>query len=233
MASAVNLPLAKGVQMLKQHPAGIVALYKPEGIMSHPNEAGGHPKALLTCAYDLEFERFFWQGGEFFLLHRLDSPTSGVILGSLEHGVAHAVKRAFLDNLVQKTYRALVFGAPSTSHATWTDRLEKRGTGSVRVPGQANAETTMRLVQTLELDGGIVSDLQLQPKTGKTHQLRVQAAARGLPMVGDATYGEFRWNREFARLYKHKRLFLHALEVRVALENLEFEASAPLPQEWL
>jgi 23S rRNA-/tRNA-specific pseudouridylate synthase len=227
----MSLPIANGVQILEQHPLGLVALYKPEGIMSHPNEARGHPKALLTCAYDLEHERFYWGGGEFYLLHRLDSPTSGVILGSFDGTLAHEVKRAFQTSQVQKTYRALVFGAPQERNSIWLDRLEKRGTGSVRVRGTANAETQMRLLRTLEIAGGVVSELELKPKTGKTHQLRVQSAARGLPIVGDGTYGDFAWNREFAKLHKHKRLFLHALEVHVQLEykNLEFRATAPLP----
>jgi tRNA pseudouridine65 synthase len=228
----VNLPIAGGVTILEQHPLGLVALCKPEGIMSHPNEARGHPKALLTCAYDFEAERYFWADGEFFLLHRLDSPTSGVILGSLDSALAREVKRAFQSNQIQKTYRALVFGVPRDQSCTWLDRLEKRGSGSVRVRGQPNAETQMRLVRILEIAGGVVSELELLPKTGKTHQLRVQAAARGLPMVGDGTYGDFAWNREFAKLHKHKRLFLHALEVHLCLgyKNLELQAIAPLPE---
>jgi 23S rRNA-/tRNA-specific pseudouridylate synthase len=228
----MNLPLGNGVQMLEQHPSGLVAFSKPDGIMSHPNQSHGHPKALLTCAYDFDQERYHWTGGELFLLHRLDSPTSGVILGSLDAALAREVKRAFQTNQIQKTYRALVFGVPRESSATWTDRLEKRGAGSLRVRGQPNAETQMRLLRVLEIEGGVVSELELKPKTGKMHQLRVQCAARGLPMVGDGTYGEFAWNREFARLHKHKRLFLHALEVVVRLEykSLEFMAVAPLPE---
>jgi tRNA pseudouridine65 synthase len=102
----------------------------------------------------------------------------------------------------------------------------------VRVRGQPNAETQMRWLHTINIDGGVVSELELKPKTGKTHQLRLQCAGRGLPMVGDGTYGDFVWNREFAKLHKHKRLFLHALEVQVRLEykNLEFRAIAPLPE---
>jgi 23S rRNA-/tRNA-specific pseudouridylate synthase len=228
----VHLPLADGVVLLEQHTHGLVALSKPDGIMSHPNESQGHPRALLTCAYDLQQECFYWSGGEFYLLHRLDSPTSGVILGSLDAALAREVKLAFQTNQIQKTYRALVFGVPRETNAIWTDRLEKRGSGSLRVRGQPNAETQMRVLQTLEIDGGVVCELELKPKTGRTHQLRVQAAARGLPMVGDGTYGDFAWNRQFAKIHKHKRLFLHALEVAVRLESkkLEFSAFAPLPE---
>jgi tRNA pseudouridine65 synthase len=232
-----EFPLAQGVTILEKHETGLIALHKPDGIMSHPNDARGNPKALLTCAYDLASERYHWHGGELFLLHRLDSPTSGVILGCTDFALARAVKKAFEDNAVQKTYRALVFGSPSTKKEIWQDRLEKNGMGSVLVRGKPNALTEMKQISTTRLEDGIFSELELKPKTGKTHQLRVQAAARGLPMIGDATYGDFLWNRAFARLTGHKRLFLHALEVIVKLEwkgqLLEFYATSPLPSAYL
>ena len=230
----MNLPLAQGVTMLEQHESGLIALHKPDGIMSHPNETEGHPKALLTCAY--EHERYHWHGGELFLLHRLDSPTSGVILACTDGALARVLKNAFKDNLIQKTYRALVFDTPETKNATWTDRLEKRGAGSVLARGSSNAVTQMKLVQTRRLEQGTVSELELKPKTGKTHQLRVQCAARRIPIIGDATYGQFAWNRAFARLTGEKRLFLHALEVEVRLEYkgslLELRATSALPPEF-
>jgi tRNA pseudouridine65 synthase len=231
-----DLPVGQNVTILKFLENGLIALHKPDGIMSHPNETRANPKALLTCNYDLENERYYWRGGELFLLHRLDSPTSGVILGCTDFALARAVKKAFEDNAIQKTYRALVFGSPLSKKEIWQDRLEKNGTSSVIARGKPNALTEMKRVSTTRLEDGIFSDLELKPKTGKTHQLRVQAATRGLPMIGDATYGEFSWNRAFARMTGHKRLFLHALEVMVKLEwksNLvEFYATSPLPKEF-
>ena len=232
----MNLPLGQNVTLLNSLETGLIALHKPDGIMSHPNETRANPKALLTCNYDLEHERYYWHGGELFLLHRLDSPTSGVILGCTDFALARAIKKAFEDNAVQKTYRALVFGSPVSKKETWQDRLEKNGTGSVIARGKPNALTETKLVNTTRLEDGIFSELELKPKTGKTHQLRVQAAARGLPMIGDATYGNFAWNRAFTKVTKQKRLFLHALEVYVKLEwkgnLLEFYATSPLPQEF-
>ncbi len=232
----MNLPLGQGVFVLESDQTGLLALHKPDGIMSHPNESRGNPKALLTCAYDLEQERYHWQGGELFLLHRLDSPTSGVILACTDFALARAVKSAFKDNQIQKTYFALVFGSPPSKRATWQDRLEKDGANSRVARGAPNALTEMKLVKTIRINEGVVSLLELRPKTGKTHQLRVQCAARGLPIVGDATYGEFAWNRIFARLSGQKRLFLHAENVAVSLEwkglRLEFTVSSQLPKEF-
>ena len=78
--------------------------------------------------------------------------------------------------------------------------------------------------------------MQLDPKTGRSHQLRVQCARRGLPIVGDQTYGDFRLNREFARHTGLKRLFLHSLSTSINYElagrDFSFSASAPLPGEF-
>ncbi|HLP07470.1 MAG TPA: RNA pseudouridine synthase, partial [Opitutaceae bacterium] len=78
--------------------------------------------------------------------------------------------------------------------------------------------------------------LELKPRTGRTHQLRVQCARRQLPIVGDQTYGDFRRNREFAKLARTKRLFLHSLETQVryswASREWSFAARAELPVEF-
>jgi 23S rRNA-/tRNA-specific pseudouridylate synthase len=232
--------MANGVRVLRAKD-GLVALLKPAGVLSHPNSSAPDPRAVLTCAYDLEAERFDWDKGSAWLLHRLDSATSGVLLFAEDEILARAVKKAFQTRAVKKSYRALVFGTPRVRRETWTDRLsvEQRGavkrTVSAKSSGAPNssAVTDMELLRSSR-DG--VSLLELRPQTGKMHQLRVQCARRQLPIVGDGTYGDFKWNREFAKLTGYKRLFLHAqlLEVSVdhAGQHLEFRAEAPLPPEF-
>jgi 23S rRNA-/tRNA-specific pseudouridylate synthase len=79
--------------------------------------------------------------------------------------------------------------------------------------------------------------VKLEPRTGRSHQLRVQCAKRQLPIIGDQTYGNFALNREFAKLHQTKRLFLHSLETSFTYEfagkNHAFKATAPLPREFL
>jgi 23S rRNA-/tRNA-specific pseudouridylate synthase len=78
--------------------------------------------------------------------------------------------------------------------------------------------------------------LRLEPRTGRSHQLRVQCARRGLPIVGDQTYGDFARNREFARQAGTKRLFLHSMETSFEYEfggrRHAFSAKSPLPEEF-
>ena len=78
--------------------------------------------------------------------------------------------------------------------------------------------------------------LRLEPKTGRSHQLRVQCAKRRLPIVGDGTYGDFPDNRAFAKRTGSKRLFLHSHETSFNYDfggrSHAFKAIAPLPPEF-
>ena len=78
--------------------------------------------------------------------------------------------------------------------------------------------------------------IRLEPRTGRSHQLRVQCANRGLPIVGDQTYGDFARNRAFTRLARTKRLFLHSSETSFEYDfdgrRTSFSAVAPLPAEF-
>jgi 23S rRNA-/tRNA-specific pseudouridylate synthase len=78
--------------------------------------------------------------------------------------------------------------------------------------------------------------LALEPRTGRTHQLRHQCALRHLPILGDQTYGNFSLNRELARRFGTSRLFLHAssVELQLTLGNLrvDFAARSPVPDEF-
>ena len=80
----------------------------------------------------------------------------------------------------------------------------------------------------------MLSLIELKPKTGRTHQLRVQCASRNVPILGDATYGDFRFNRQMAATLGSRRLFLHAFSVsfnyRASDVSRLFEAKAELPE---
>ena len=79
--------------------------------------------------------------------------------------------------------------------------------------------------------------IRLEPKTGRSHQLRVQCAKRHLPIVGDQTYGDFAANRAFAKRTGAKRLFLHSMSTTFEYEFRQrrstFSATAPLPDDFV
>ena len=231
--SADALPLGPGVRVLDR--AGdLIAIEKPAGVLSHPNRSGSAKRCLLEAEYDPDSERYRFPAGELYLLHRLDAPTSGVVVAATDPGVARAGQQAFAERRVRKQYAAAVKGAMrERSAVTWRDRLavERRsGALRVRTGGDRHAETRARP----RAGGGDVSLLTLEPRTGRPHQLRVQAAARGLPIVGDKTYGDFAFNRRVAQRSGHKRLFLHAesIEIDYELEGETYTArfAAPLPE---
>jgi 23S rRNA-/tRNA-specific pseudouridylate synthase len=242
-----GLPLGPAVSLIAQDRNGLVAFAKPAGVLSHPNGPKDHARSLLTCRYEMDGEFFEWpaepgqpsEAKRLWLLNRLDSGTSGVILGATSEALAKEIRALFLRKTIRKLYNALVFGVPPAREQTWHDRvaIEKRG-GHVRTQvaaGNIPAEAHMRLLRSRR-DDRLLSLIELEPKTGRSHQLRVQCAKRHLPIVGDATYGNFPANREFAKATGEKRLFLHSLETRFEYDfggrKHAFTAHAPLPKEF-
>lgn len=239
-----TLPLGEGVAPLTRDVNGLAAFDKPAGILSHPNESQDEARSLLTTRYDKEAQCFHWHaadGGErrLWLLNRLDSATSGVILTAASEKLALAVRDHYAKKQVHKIYQALVFGRPQKNFEHWHDQLavQKKG-GQIRTAsiGNVPAQTVFQLVRHTQKNFS-TSLVKLEPRTGRSHQLRVQCAKRQLPIVGDQTYGNFALNREFAKAYKNKRLFLHSLETNFTYEfggkGHSFKATAPLPKEFL
>jgi len=253
------LPLGRGVELVAHDVNGVAALCKPAGLLSHPNAKGDEARSLICAPYDLK-EECYWYGSEnenkqrrVYLLNRLDSATSGLLLVCANRALALKIRQRFRERAVHKVYAALVFGKlgqaqgggakrSSAGPLIWRDRLsiEKRG-GQIRTKttraggGALSAETRVSVLRV----GQGVSLLQLEPLTGRSHQLRVQCARRGLPIVGDATYGDFAANRAFAKAHHgtRGRLFLHSLETRFDYDwrgkKTHFSAHTPLPEALL
>jgi 23S rRNA-/tRNA-specific pseudouridylate synthase len=162
-----------------------------------------------------------------------------VILAASNEELATAIRAQFKRKQVRKVYVALVFGSSRAATELWRDLLavDKRG-GRIRTDASAGnvpAESKMSVVRAGRKEPR-VSLLRLEPRTGRSHQLRVQCAKRHLPIVGDQTYGDFPRNREFAKHAHTKRLFLHSLESSFDYEfrgkTSSFAARAPLPPEF-
>jgi len=253
-SAVVSWPLGPGVQFLNSDANGVVALNKREGVLSHPNEAKDRPRCLLNAHYDAAAECYRWTEGDgatkeasepvatvhrAWLLNRLDSATSGVILLATDEALAREVRATFKRKRVAKIYQALVFGQPARPVELWHDHLAvSKKSGQIRTSAEAGripAESRARVIRVRRREPSLAL-IQLEPKTGRSHQLRVQCAKRHLPIVGDQTYGDFVRNREFVRRTGLKRLFLHSLETRFGYEwknrTFEFTAKAPLPEEF-
>jgi 23S rRNA-/tRNA-specific pseudouridylate synthase len=243
------IPFGRGVRVLERHPCGLFAVEKPEGILAHPNpgEVAEKGEVLVAGNYSMEEEAFHVRDGaggirRVYLLNRLDSPTSGVLLLSLDAALADLVKDLFAKSQVSKKYLALVRGRGlRTPRGTWQDQLVKsKGPGnSVRSAAAASGGVTAVTLYQWEraAQGALpLSLLKLEPRTGRTHQLRVQTAQHGHPILGDRTYGDFEFNKAVGTGRGFRRLFLHAFSTEVTFpwrgETVKFSATAPMPVEF-
>lgn len=236
-----SLPWHREVSLLKVDENGLLAVEKGAGIMSHPNKPSDRKKALLDAPYEESMQAYVLGdregGGERFayLLNRLDSATSGIVLLALDQGVASSALHAFERKAVRKVYVALVFGSPRKGAPIWRDRLTvKRAEGGVRAEsgGALMAETQLAKIEAVP-GPPLLSRLTLIPVTGRTHQLRIQTAKRDVPIVGDRTYGDFQKNKQFAKAKGVKRLCLHCVETaltyRLGSRSFSFKARSPAP----
>jgi tRNA pseudouridine65 synthase len=238
-----TLPLRAEVRLLARDANGLAAFDKPAGLLSHPNASQDEPRSLLTCRYDKEAQCFTWKTADgaprqLWLLNRLDSATSGVILTASSEKLAAVIREHFARKQVRKAYNALVFGHPHTKQEVWRDLLainKKSGLIRAATVGNIPSETLFQVIRHTQRNFS-TSLIRLEPRTGRSHQLRVQCAKRRLPIIGDQTYGDFGLNREFAKANKNKRLFLHSLETAFNYEyggkKYAFKATAPLPAEF-
>ncbi|MBI2192771.1 MAG: RluA family pseudouridine synthase [Planctomycetes bacterium] len=193
--------------------ADILAIDKPEGVLSHPNPGGKRGCCAFTGRYDMRDRRFDHGGRSLWLIHRLDKDTSGVLLAARSTDAAARLRKLFTGQDVRKYYIALVAGVPGRPEADWRDHIEtRRETGRVRSHVRStfppNAGLHYRLLQAVPRPPAAL--LSIQILTGRTHQIRVQCASRNHPILGDRVYGDFQANRKFRRLAGLNRMFLHA-----------------------
>lgn len=208
---------------------------KPCGVLSHPNATGKNQRAAFEGRYDLERRSFHSPAGSVWLVHRLDQDTSGVLVGALDAGTARKCREAFEAGQVKKHYLALVGGSPPP-HGTWLDCLVvNRESKSVRTTvkrgGRPNAELHFRVLrQNRERRLAL---LEIDLVTGRTHQIRVQAASRHCPVIGDDVYGDFDLNHRLRKTLGIRRLCLHAHQIELPHPSAKgmLRVTAPLPEE--
>ena len=237
-----HIPLGKKVKILDAHPLGLVALEKADGVLSTPNTPGDLNKTLLKAKFDKKKEAYVWfdnqqQQRYFYVCHRLDSPTSGVIIGTIDAELALEIRRLFKTREIHKEYIAVVKGVPVNKSGEWTDYLQRSKQQNrlmVKVAAKGDiAKTSWSVLKQSQQP--LISMLSLRPATGRTHQLRVQTGSRDHGIIGDQTYGDFKLN---SRLKKEKgisRLFLHAHRLTIETADLmgspfRFSVESPLPE---
>jgi 23S rRNA pseudouridine1911/1915/1917 synthase len=172
------------------------------------------------------------------IVHRLDRPTSGVLIWAKTTKAAQRLSIQFQRRRVVKEYWAIVESTPqktgsNTGEEIWTDWLthaDAKGVVSVARPHSPGAREAITKVH-FEAAGSLASQftwLRLWPETGRTHQLRAQAAVRGMPILGDSAYG----SKLPCPLQRGIGLHARALSLKHPITGAEMSLVAPLPSTW-
>lgn len=203
----------------------VIVLDKPAGLAV---QGGSGVRDSVDAALDtLRF------GGERpRLVHRLDKDTSGVLVLARTASVATHLTRAFRGRAVHKLYWAIVVGVPTPTEGRIEAPLRKRaGHRGERVELDAEAgRPAVTRYRVIERAGRRVAWVELEPLTGRTHQLRVHCVALGMPILGDGKYGGP--SAFLGDLTRGVRLHLHAREIRVPMaDRRQVVVRAPLPDD--
>jgi tRNA pseudouridine65 synthase len=199
----------------------LVVVNKPSGLLVHRSPIDRHETRFAVQMLRDQV------GRRVYPLHRLDKGTSGALAFALDRATAQALAQAFASRKVLKRYLAIVRGWPDESgdidHALEAVRDEY----APALDGPAKeARTHYRRLAIVELPHRVdryptsrYALVELEPDTGRRHQLRRHLAHVSHPIIGDSTYGKGRHNRLFAELFGVQRLLL-------ACTRLEFEHPA-------
>lgn len=184
------------------HDDHYVAIDKPAGMLVHRTRIAEEAEYAMQRLRDQ-------LGRHVFPVHRLDRPTSGVLLFALDSEAARRIGSQFEHHTIEKRYLAVVRGH-TVAHATIDYALQEEP----HLPLQ-QAITHYRRLATVELDIGVgrypqarYSLLEVTPQTGRMHQIRKHMHHIFHPIVGDTTHGEGRHNRLFRDHFDSQRLLL-------------------------
>ena len=163
------------------------------------------------------------------LVHRLDKDTSGALLVARTSRAAAFFAKTFSGRTAKKVYWALIVDVPSIEDGTVELPIAKQpGTGGEKMHvDEENGQTARTRYRVIERAGNRCAWVELQPFTGRTHQLRVHMAAIGHPIVGDGKYGG---QAAFLTGGISRKMHLHARRIRVDHpDGGQIDVSAELP----
>jgi tRNA pseudouridine65 synthase len=211
-----------------------VAVDKPSGLLVHRSEIDKHEENFAVQILRDQLERRVQP------VHRLDKPTSGVLLFALNERSAKSLSEQFEKRSIRKCYLAVVRGHthgsetidyPLKQESAWRDKKTKG-------PPQ-EAVTLYKTLANLEYKAPVgryatarFSLIELEPRTGRTHQLRRHLAHIRHPIIGDTRHGDGVQNRFAREHFGADRLWLHASSVEIdhPVTGKRLKIQAPEPE---
>jgi tRNA pseudouridine65 synthase len=217
----------------------LVAINKPSGLLVHRSLIDRHETQF---AIQMTRDQI---GQRVYPAHRLDKPTSGVLLFALDSDTARLLTQQFTAGQVQKTYLAVVRGYTDETGIIdypLKEELDKIADANADQDKPAQAAVThYRRLATTELPYPVgrypsarYSLLELQPKTGRKHQLRRHLKHIFHPIVGDTTHGDGKHNALFRQQFACHRLLLHASRLGLThpYSQQALTLTAPVPSDF-
>jgi 23S rRNA pseudouridine1911/1915/1917 synthase len=214
----------------------LIVVNKPAGLVVHP--AAGTPSGTLANALAYHFQRLSTRGGSARpgIVHRLDKDTSGLLVAAKTESAHEHLADQFRAREIYKRYVALVYGRVKESSGKIEQPLARDPKNRTRMAVVAGGRGALSIYRVRRsFDSFTLLDIEL--KTGRTHQIRVHLAWMKHPVVGDEVYGGGRENsvqevQLRAQIRKLKRQFLHAEELAFAhpATNKRMKFLAPLPE---
>lgn len=210
-------------EMVIERTRDALVLNKPPGLATQGGtKTHQHLDRLLNGLADDEGQRPK-------LVHRLDKDTSGVLLVARSARAAGHFAKTFSSRTARKVYWALVIGVPSPGEGQIDAPLAKQpGSGGEKMQvDEANGQPSRTRFRTIDVAGNRCAWVELQPLTGRTHQLRAHMAAIGHPIVGDSKYGGA---DAFLTGGVSRKMHLHARRLRVdGPDGKPIDVTAELP----
>lgn len=194
----------------------VIVINKPTGLLTHAK--GGIIAERTVADIFRPVTTFGVDTNRPGIVHRLDRDTSGVLIGGKHSAAARLLQQQFADRTVEKTYIAVVDGIVQPAEALIDLPIARHPShpSTFRVHSTGKSAQTIYKVLSQTARQSLV---QLKPKTGRTHQLRVHMAHIGTPITGDRVYGT-----------PGDRLMLHAHQLTLTLPSGERRTfTAPLP----
>jgi 23S rRNA pseudouridine1911/1915/1917 synthase len=205
----------------------LLVINKDAGVLVQGDKTGDTPLSDLAKAYVKEK---YQKPGEVFMgvIHRIDRPVSGLVLMARTSKALERMNEQFKNREIEKKYLAIVRNRPAANAGNLVHWLIKNPETNVtkayekEVPNSMRSELNYKLIG--ELDGFYI--LEVNPITGRPHQIRVQLASMNCPIVGDNKYGYPRGNKD-------KSICLHAHSVKFMhpVKKEEMQLFAALPQD--
>jgi len=212
----------------------IIAINKPSGLLVHKSPIDKHETRFALQEVRNQIEKYVYP------VHRLDKPTSGVLLFALSKEIAQILSESFRNNEIKKEYIAIVRGYVEQGMIDYPlkqmlDTKAEKQKGITKE--EQEAQTEYKMLKTIELPYAVgryktarYSLVTLFPQTGRKHQLRRHMKHIHHHMIGDTKHGRGEHNKLFREKFECHRLLLHATKITLQhpIDEKELVIKAPI-----